>query len=267
MTGEPILSQLFENKEIRVIQYGGDVWIPIADLAAAWGIDRSTPDKMIERNQDVFEGVSSTVLDTVSTPMKCLNERGLYLMMGKISAARLKNPGAKLVIIRFQKWFPQLIQKFRRNEIMQLATAPDIKTELQQAKEYAGICERDAGSFQAAVFKKYGMPEFADVLRPALIHGETGWYNPTRLVTLCNDPDLTPERLNWYLKNKGFQYRDGYIWRLTPAGLIHGREYNFESPGGHIEVRIAWRSSILYASGLKRPVPEDQTALVAGVKS
>lgn len=39
------LTEMFDGKEIRIIEDKSEVWIPIADLAAAWGIDRSTPDK------------------------------------------------------------------------------------------------------------------------------------------------------------------------------------------------------------------------------
>ena len=141
----------------------------------------------------------------------------------------------------------------------------NLKHDLQNAKEYAEICQCDAKVLQAAVFKKHGEPELADALRLPTSHGEPGWYNPTRLISLCNDPDLTPERLNWYLTNKGFQYREGYLWRLTPAGYGTRPGYTYESPSGHREVRIRWRESILYASGLKRQIAESQLALPARV--
>jgi hypothetical protein len=45
--------------------------------------------------------------------------------------------------------------------------------------------------------------------------------------------------------------------------MQHGREYQFNLGNGHSEPRISWRESILYASGLKRPVAQDQIALPA----
>lgn len=115
------LTEMFDGKEIRIIEDKSEVWIPIADLAAAWGIDRSTPDKIIDRNEEVFYGLSNTVLDVTSnTTARCLNERGLYLMMGKVSPSRLKKPEAKQSIIKFQRWFPELIQKVRRKEVVEL---------------------------------------------------------------------------------------------------------------------------------------------------
>jgi hypothetical protein len=74
------------------------------------------------------------------------------------------------------------------------------------------------------------------------------------------------EYVNNYLHNHGWIYRDaseGRVWRLQPMAMEHGREYWFEAPSGHREIRIVWRKSILYASGLRREIPEDQMALPA----
>ena len=244
----------FEGKTIRAIEHFDQIWFPVSDLAAAWGIDRSTPDKIVERNIDVFLGFTALVKDTKDVTsnqvFRAVNERGLYLMMGKISASRLKNPNAKRAIIRFQRWVPELIEKFRKGEIQQIQT-PKIEDELVRAKYLAELSGGNLQAFQKIALEKCGFKDYAPALNnPAIIHGESGWYNPTRLISLCNDPDLTPERLNWYLKNKGFQVKDGFLWRLTPEGWKHGEEYPFNAPGGHSEPRIAWRKSILTASGL-----------------
>lgn len=245
----------FEGKEIRAIEHFDQVWFPVSDLAAAWGIDRSTPDKIVERNIDVFLGFTALVKDsndvTSNQVFRAVNERGLYLMMGKISASRLKNPDAKKAIIRFQRWVPELIQKFRTGEIHQDQQLDEVVAfDLIEAKQIAKLTDTDPKILQAAILRKHGYPEIADAIRPAITHGESGWYNPTSLMKFCNDPDLTPERLNWYLKNKGFQVKDGFLWRLTPEGQKHGEEYQFNAPGGHSEPRIAWRKSVLVASGL-----------------
>lgn len=160
MTG--ILTPLFEGKEVRLIEQTGELWIPLADIVSAWGIDRSTPDNMINRNAEVFAGLVTTVLDAASTPMTAINERGLYLMMGKITTGRVKNKSAREAIIRFQRWFPELIQKYRKGEIVQ--AAPDLRTELQEAKDLAALCDRPADSFLAVVFRKHGRKDLADAL-------------------------------------------------------------------------------------------------------
>jgi len=253
---------LFEDHIVRTFESDGEPWLPVVDLALAWGIDRTTPNKIIERNPEIFEGMVLYVGD-VTSQERVVNERGLYLLMGKISADRLKNKEARAAIIRFQRWVPELIQRYRKKEIVPVLDSKDrIKLELQRATEYAEVCKCDARVFQAAVFKKHGEPELADALQvPSMEHGETGWYNVTQLVALCNDPLLNAERLNQYLKNKGYQWRDGYVWRLTPEGAAHGEEFWFTSTSKHSEWRIRWRESILYSSGLKRPANGVQSAL------
>ena len=261
----------FEGKEIRAIEKDGDVWIPLTDLAEAWGIDRTTPAKLIMRNGEIFEGCIGGDVTSHDDPPS-VNERGLYLLMGKISADRLKNPEARAAIIRFQRWVPDLIQRYRKKEIVQVVSIDGIKAELLQAGEFADTCKKSPELFQAAIFRKHGMTEYADALQvPSVVHAGTGWYNPTGLVELCNDPLLNAERLNWYLKNnpkdperRPFQYRDeNGIWRLTALGMEHGKEYWYTAPSQHQEVRIAWRESVLYASGLRRSISTDQAALPA----
>ncbi len=132
-----------------LFEWNRDLWLPIADIAKAWGIDRSTPDNMINRNMEVFGDVTRTVLDDMSTPMQCINERGLYLMMGKISASRLKDPAAKAAIIRFQRWFPELIQRYRKKEIVQVSSGPSLETEILHARQIAERCGKNPDAFLA----------------------------------------------------------------------------------------------------------------------
>jgi len=270
MTGD--LATLFEGKQIRTLERAGEPWFPIVDLAAAWGLDRTTPHKILMRNSEAFRGFVSSVTDCDKMSPSdetgfCVNERGLYLLIGKISTGKLKNREAADAILRFQRWVPSLIQQYRKNEISQVAPAgPVIDRELQTARQLAEQTGGNLVAFQKIALGKCGLGDYApalDSLVPAVVHGEPGWFNPTQLVARCNDPLLTAERLNWYLKNHEFQYRDGYIWRLTPRGMEHGKEYLYTAPSQHQEIRIAWRESVLYASGLKRQVSEDQMALPA----
>jgi len=270
------LATLFEGKEIRALERAGEPWFPIVDLAAAWGIDRTTPHNILIRNGEAFRGfVCGVSMCDKMSPSEtgfCVNERGLYLLIGKITTGKLKNKEAAANILRFQRWVPELIQKYRKHEIMQVPAAPDIRAELEEARELAMICGKSPESFQAVILRKHGKPELAAELKASgeIVRGETGWYTVTGLVELCNDPTLTAERLNTYLANcrengewKPFQYKEGKIWRLAPRGLPHGKEYPFNLGNGHSEPRISWRESILVAAGLKRPVSEDQMALPA----
>jgi prophage antirepressor-like protein len=46
----PNLTQLFEGKEIRVIEQDNDFWFPLVDLATAWGLNPNTLYQLIARN-------------------------------------------------------------------------------------------------------------------------------------------------------------------------------------------------------------------------
>ena len=124
------LSKAFEGKEVRAIEYKNEVWVPIVDISEAWGMDRSTPTKIINRNPEVFAGLSTIVdvtspnalpSDHIGNTLKCVNEQGVYVLALKVSAGRIKNKEVKATIIRFQKWVPQLIEQFRKGELIPIA--------------------------------------------------------------------------------------------------------------------------------------------------
>jgi len=247
------LATLFEGKEVRVVEHGGMPWFPLTDLAAVWGVDQSAPYHIVERNPEVFDGLSrmSCDLDVTATSGRCVNERGLYLLMGKISAGRLKNPEAKAAIIRFQRWVPELIQRYRKKEIIQVQQGPVLETELTQAKRISELTGTDLRTMQAAALRKCGLKEYADALTPSLQHGEAGtWLNPTQIGSRCGH---SVREVNNFLEWHRFQYRgpDG-LWRLTDKGEMHGEEYWIETTTRHREIRIRWKESILTASGLIR---------------
>jgi len=127
------LSKAFEGKEVRAIEYKNEVWVPIVDISEAWGMDRSTPTKIINRNPEVFAGLSTIVdvtspnalpSDHIGNTLKCVNEQGVYVLALKVSAGRIKNKEVKATIIRFQKWVPQLIEQFRKGELIPLTQFP-----------------------------------------------------------------------------------------------------------------------------------------------
>ena len=278
MTDNPI--SLFEGTEIRILLNNvtgkGEPWFPLTDLATAWGVDPAAPYHIVERNPEVFKGFSlmSCDIDVTATSGRCVNEQGLYLLMGKISAGRLKNPEAKTAIIRFQRWVPHLIQRYRKREIQQIETQPKTpESVFAQARSAAKLCHKDPDAFLAIALKECGMEKYVPALSsPSIVHGEPGWYNPTELARLCTGQNLNAEMINHYLENnprdperRPFQYRDeNRLWRLTPLGMEHGREYVYTGRGGHQEPRIEWRESILIASGLRRTLSPDQARLTAG---
>ena len=80
----------FEGREIRALEDGGELRIPIADLSTAWGVHRNTLGDIIHRNLKKFEGFHfSLAHDTRAANLHCVNERGLYLLIGAIITDRL----------------------------------------------------------------------------------------------------------------------------------------------------------------------------------
>jgi len=265
MTGDLIKIEQFQDTPVRVIRHGPYGVIPLNDIADALCIDRSGFHKLFKRHAETLARYGLMVKTSTSqgdSSTLCLTREGVVGLILKTKPGASKSQDAQDRIIAFQTWAIETISKIMNGERVRVSLSID--EELVQARHLAEQTGGNLASFQAIALKKCGFGDYVPALNiPQIIHGEIGWFNPTRLVALCNDPDLTPERLNWYLKNKGFQYRDGYIWRLTPLGMAHGKEYWYTASSQHQEIRIAWRESVLFASGLKRPISTDQAALPA----
>ena len=147
-----------------------------------------------------------------------------------------------------------------------------IAYDLREAAQIAELTKVDPKMMQAAILRKHGYKELADVLAPPIIRGEPGWHKPGDLARQCG---LTTEQFNHWLNNnpkdpdrRPFQYkdRDTRLWRLTPLGMEHGAEYPYTVEfTGHTEVRIKWRESILKACGLKRDIAPDQMQIPSRV--
>ena len=149
----------FEGKQIRTIEHNGESWIPINDLSAAWGTDRTTPYNIVVRNRNAFEGLFLDG-DVVSQGIGlCLNERGLYMLMGRISTARLKNKSARETVLRFQKWVPQLIQQYRKGELkggVQLNTPDPVKI-ANECKRLSKMLNANAHDLVVAAYLKHDL--------------------------------------------------------------------------------------------------------------
>lgn len=252
MTTDLVLNNLFEGKEVRVIEMDGDVWISTYDLAAAWGIDRTTPHNIIARNYEIFSDVISDG-DVTSQTGVCVNERGLYLLMGKITASRLKNPAAKEVIIRFQRWVPELIQKYRKKEIVQVQKEPDYEAALRAvrfAKELAGISQSDPMPLICQALDHHGLGMYGGLLVPKVEQKvlpaprkPDGYYNATEIGKLCGK---SAHQINtWLYQNQYIIKDDAYDWKLTVLGHQFGEERVGEPSKGILIITIYWKPTIL----------------------
>ena len=224
--------------ELRVIESEIGKVTPVIDIADSIGYDRSSITKIIKSNSDIFGGTE--VFCPLPTPggeqrLRCINRIGLDRLMVLLKPARSRDSFDK-----FMEFKERALDRLNGDR---LSTAQvhsdnghDLNSEITKAKMLAQATGGDVREFQAIALAKCGYSDYIPALKTAAVnHGESGWYNPSQLVPLCNDPYLNAERLNYYLANNPrdpergpYQYRDeNRIWRLTPLGMEHGREYVF----------------------------------------
>ena len=266
MTGDLVPA----GQTVRVIPSEIGPVVPAVDIADNIGYNRSTITNTITKNERLFKGF--TIFKALPTgggtqQFLCLNSVGTDRLLLLIKPAKDREELCERVE-RFKAKAFGLLAKVLPGP----GVPPVLDVELIQARRIAELTGGNLAAFQKIALEKCGVGDYAPARQvPALVHGETGWYNITQLVAMCNDPLLNPERLNWYLANnpkdperRPFQYRDeNHLWRLTPLGAEHGKEYWYTAPSQHQEIRIAWRESVLYASGLRRSISTDQAALPA----
>jgi hypothetical protein len=261
-----VITEQFHGIPVRVVRKEIEGMIPLNDIADGIGLDRSGLHKLLKRNNVIlspYVGMVNMSSPSGAQETICLSRDGVVGILMKTDFGKMKDPVKQAKVIDFQRWAIDTLAKIVRGEPVQ-PSAPGLDNEILHARSLAEKCGKNPDAFLAIALETCGEGKYAPALlqTPPVVRGEPGWYNITQLVTLCNDPLLNPERLNHYLKNRGFQYRDeNRLWRLTPDGMEHGKEYPYTSPHQHSEIRISWRESVLYASGLKRPMPADQMAL------
>lgn len=249
------LPALFEGKEIRVTGPADDPWFPVYDLAMAWGIDRNTPRNLIDRNKEIFDGMTCYVTypseNEGDERALCVNERGLYLMLGRINADRLKNPEARATIIRFQRWVPELIQRYRKHEIAEVRpqdppTIRLLSDDVREALKVARIISEETGISlpiaQSFALEKVGAGDWQKLLPAATM--PTGYLTPT---DIGNRIGYSARQVNLWLYNNKLQVKDATNrdeWRLTEAGKQYAEEFPF-TRNTHSGYQIKWRESIL----------------------
>ena len=108
------LTTLFEGKEIRAIDQDGEPRFLLVDFAHTWEMNPNTLYQIMRRNKKKFAGFTSDVHVTWTDTLQGVKERGMYLLMGSINTDRLKNAQVADAILRFQRWVPGLIQRYRK---------------------------------------------------------------------------------------------------------------------------------------------------------
>lgn len=259
------MTELLTIPGARVLSSDIGPVMPVVDIADMLGYSRSAITKAIKDHEGKMSPCKTFLpLPTLGGNQQflCLNRTGVDYLLLFIHPAKTRMSDDEYIDFRHN-----LLERMDagKKEIIPAPASRDLDSEIIHARTIAQKCGKNPDAFLAIALEKYGEGDYIKALQaPAVVHGEPGWHNITQLVSLCNDPLLNPERLNHFLNNRGFQYRDeNRLWRLTPLGMEHGREYLYTSPHQHSEIRLSWRESVLYASSLKRPIPNDQLALPA----
>jgi hypothetical protein len=174
--------------------------------------------------------------------------------MGKISASRLKHPAAKESIIRFQRWVPELIQKYRKKEIVQIPKGPDYPGIIQKLKFIRSVHEETGWNLlelQKEVLREAGMISLTYHIEPAERTLSPAPPKPKDYLTATDIGDRigkSAEEVHIWMSNRKppLIIRDDVSgWRLTTWGKDFAEERAVELIGGTVVWRIKWKKDVL----------------------
>jgi hypothetical protein len=181
--------------------------------------------------------------------------------MGKISASRLKNADAKKGVIRFQQWYPKLIETFRKGELkpigMQTGSIPkEIEENLRHhltlvdmLVQYAHV---ERGIATTVAVAKVEIENNVDLSWfKALIRKDTelapGFLNATQLGKELGGS--SPIVVNNMLASLGLQKYIGNKWEPTSTGKSYGENIPFttihETGTMHSGYQLKWRAETI----------------------
>lgn len=252
------LETVFNDNPVRVFDMNGEPYFAIVDLSKAWGLHRDTLRNKIQDNSELFEGHIIT-LDGVTPSLILTEERGMYMLMAKLTVSRVKNPDAKKFILAFQKFVPELLQKFRKGELLVRDTYQVLPSgaytyfeqQMGMAKimhETMGVNLGIAGARTISyVEEKTGIKfDLQRDLLPTYNQLEIGFMNATNLGERIGKK---PEKTNSLLADMGLQYRQEKEWILTEEGQRYAEKKPFDVilPNGskHSGFQNLWKESVI----------------------
>jgi prophage antirepressor-like protein len=270
MTEALSLMETFEGKEIRAIEQDHQPWVPLVDLAAAWGVKANTLYQSIDRNEKKFKGFVSDVHVTPMESHKAVNEQGLYLLVGSLNTDRLKNKKAAEKILKFQRWVPELIKKYRENEMQIQSKIIKDRGEgwstiaADNLKFASALMEHnpnlDQGMCMAIAIRQTEKETGMDLtpwkkLIPPVANGPSEEYMTATAIARNIGNGRTAAEVNRYLYETGFLWKDETGYHLTDAGILHGRVFPGSFSSGHNGYFIMWKRSIISASRMRENNP------------
>ena len=249
---------LFEGNEIRTLEQNGDIWLPVVDLAEAWKIARNTVSGIIDRNQRLFDGYTTLVhvtctskdagKENLNASLRCVNEQGLYLLMGRINTERLKDPYAKETILRFQRWIPELVKAFRKGELKPSKEIEAmVRSHLNIADAMVQYAHVDRGIMTTVALARVESETGADLSwLKGLIRKDRqqppGYLNAGQVGEELGG--LSANSVNKILAQLGYQYWMVDRWQPTLIGMNYGENMPYtvinKNGSSHSGYQLRW---------------------------
>jgi prophage antirepressor-like protein len=237
------LSQLFEGKEIRVVEQSEDFWMIVSDISKAWELHRNTLNELIDRNEWKFGGHYTTVAHGACAGMTAVNETGMYLLMGAVHINLVKNEKSKAAIKKFNELWPDLVKSFRKGEVVQapvvLQSPIDIINERLDLADIAvkrsGVPKEIAHSMAWAVVDtkeiSTSMAGYIKAQSTQLQLIEAEPVDREEFNKLHSRRDiarmmkLSEDKVRNVLESIGIIYFEHGIWKLTTKGQQFGKAF------------------------------------------
>jgi len=249
---------LFEGNEIRTLEQNDDIWLPVVDLAEAWKIARNTVSGIIDRNQRLFDGYTTLVhvtctskdagKENLNASLRCVNEQGLYLLMGRINTERLKDPNAKETILRFQRWVPELVKAFRKGELKPSKEIEAmVRSHLNIADAMVQYAHVDRGIMTTVALARVESETGADLSwLKGLVRKDRqqppGYLNAGQVGEELGG--LSANSVNKILAQLGYQYWMVDRWQPTLIGMNYGENMPYtvinKNGSSHSGYQLRW---------------------------
>ena len=264
MSNEIVTTEyLFNENTGRIFDIDGIPYLAVTDLESAIGTKRGTISQIIKRHPERFEGrvlidVSLTAIKNVSFSKKgrqsltLIDEKGMYMVFDSISINQLSNPRAKDTILRFQKFVPELLQKWREGKLVQINGS-----DKPALRSLVGEIFRSNMLIATTMSETFGIDMgIAGAQAITNTESETGanLYTWKKMLPASLDSSISnlnagevgkilgysAEDANIFLLDLGFQKRSGGDWVVTEDGMEYGAMFPYDRRG-HSGYQVRWK--------------------------
>lgn len=235
----PTVLGKFNDTDVRVIEEGNDIWIPLKDIGVILNYDHNNLVQIVRRNPELFDGYTRQVMmksgenlsefEIQQHTLVCLNEQGFYMIMSKIDIKRIKDESARNAIIEFNRWMSEQIKKIRLEKNRGPTYGDYLKQEMIIVEELNRVLDLDKTLLTNVALEnteKYtgvSMLPYKQML-PAV----KGIVAVLRATDIGNELNIPASAVNVILERMGYIVKEHKQWIITDKGKQFGKAY-FES--------------------------------------